>query len=144
MPKKVHKRVPQKSTPKIVHKKVHKIVPKKVRRLLKVPKIVPKIVLFLKKVPKIALLRALFVVQTLYGQKRPIHLDGRQVSQSILKQDSHLLGSLCYHRRGGWSQCWSRSCCCWKGDHWSQRCPVPDHTECVDGVLFKHGNWWQH
>ena len=32
------------------------------------PKIVPKIVLFLKKVPKIALLRALFVVQTLYAK----------------------------------------------------------------------------
>ena len=67
MSKKVHKRVPQKSTPKIVHKKVQKIVQKKVRILLKVPKIVPKIVLFLKKVPKIALLRALFVVQTLYA-----------------------------------------------------------------------------
>ena len=62
----MHKRVPQKSTPKIVHKKVHKIVPKKVQRLLKVPKKVPKIVLFLKKVPKIALLRALFGDQTLY------------------------------------------------------------------------------
>ena len=67
MPKKVHKRVPQKSTPKIVHKKVHIKVPKKVQGLLKVPKKVPKIVHFLKKVPKIALLRALFVVQTLYG-----------------------------------------------------------------------------
>ena len=67
MPKKVHKRVPQKSTPKIVHKKVHIKVPKKVQGLLKVPKKVPKIVHFLKKVPKIALLRALFVVQTLYA-----------------------------------------------------------------------------
>ena len=59
--------MPQKSTPKIVHKKVHKKVPKKVQGLLKVPKKVPKIVHFLKKVPKIALLRALFVVQTLYA-----------------------------------------------------------------------------